>query len=496
MSARSSGASRHRSWVRLDNAANIFLAARTELDTKVFRLSAELDEQVDPDVLQRALDRVFVQYPLFRAVLRRGFFWYYLLESDRSPVVAEDTAAPVSHLYSFDGRELLFRVLYRGRRVSLEIFHALTDGTGALWFFQDLLTEYVGLRHPDEFAAVAPPVGTAVKQEFTVDAFTHWFASGTGKVPFIDEASPAVESASTHLPDAAPPGPVGPIARHRHPRSGVVRVHGTHAPDLRTRVVELSMPVKPVLGLARAEGVSLTIYLVALFFESLRATREVSGRERTMTVSVPVNLRQFFPSESGRNFFATTRLEHTYGTDPEADTLGAVCRDLDTQFRRQLTHESLERKIRRLISFERHPVLRFFPRPLKDLVLGMVNRSDSRGITVAITNLGRVTLPTPADRHVGRLYLHVSAARPQFSAMSHGDRLTVSFTSPFVETDHHAAFVRHLTARGVTVGVEAARVTAQEIAGEEGAVPVVKRGRRAARRGLGAPAGPATKEGR
>ncbi len=453
----------HQPWVRLDNAANIFLAARNEVDTKVFRLIAELDEPIDPGVLQQALDRVYAQYPLFRAVLRRGVFWYYLQQSDHHPVIAEDIGPSVSHLYRHDSRELLFRVLYRGCRISLELFHALTDGTGALWFFQDLLTEYVGLRHPGEFEA-ARPVPAGVKQEFAVDAFTHWFRAGTGKVPFVEDAMPAVESVDVRSVEQSAAARSDQTAVRALRGGRVVRVRGTHTPDLRTRVVELSMPVRPMLALARVEKVSLTTYLIAVFFESLRAARPL-GRARTMTVSVPVNLRQFFPTDSGRNFFATTRLEHTYGEDAEADTLGAVCRDLHAQFQRQLTRQSLQAKIGRLVSFERNPVLRVIPRPLKDLLLGAVNRLANRGITVAISNLGRVALPTPVERHVGRLYFHVSAVRPQFCAISHGDRLTVSFTSPHVETDYHAAFVRHLTGQGIPVTVNASRVTPAELTG-------------------------------
>lgn len=460
-----------RAWVRLDNAANIFLAARTEADPKVFRLAAAVDEKVDPVLLQRALDLVYAQYPLYRAVLRRGIFWYYLQESDRRPVVEEDREPSVSHLYSTEGRELLFRVLYRGSRISLELFHALTDGTGALWFFQDLLTEYVGLRHPEEFTADVPPVRSPVKQEFTVDAFTHWFATGTGRADFVDEAVPAVRSASTRLPEEAEGPETGDRVAGRHSRRGVVRVRGTLTPDGRTRVVELSMPARPVLDLARAQGVSLTIYLVAVFLESIRLSRGLRGRSRTMTVSVPVNLRHFFPSESGRNFFATTRLEHTYGEEIRGDILAEVCRDLDVQFARQLTRESLARKIRRLVRFERNPVLRFVPRPAKDVVLAAVNRSVNRGLTVAISNLGRVALPGPTARHVRRLYFHVSAARPQFCAITHGDLLTVSFTGPFVETDHHAAFVRLLTERGVPITVAASRVTGRELADTSSAEP-------------------------
>ena len=45
---------------------------------------------------------------------------------------------------------------------------------------------------------------------------------------------------------------------------------GTRTPDNRTRVVELTMPTAEVLALARAEGVALTMYLTAVFFESVR----------------------------------------------------------------------------------------------------------------------------------------------------------------------------------------------------------------------------------
>ena len=82
---------RRRRWVRLDNASNIFLAARSDVDTKVFRMGAELDHEVDPVLLQEALDATFERFPLYHAVLRRGVFWYYLQDSDLRPVVERET---------------------------------------------------------------------------------------------------------------------------------------------------------------------------------------------------------------------------------------------------------------------------------------------------------------------------------------------------------------------------------------------------------------------
>ncbi|HLS33706.1 MAG TPA: alcohol acetyltransferase, partial [Brevibacterium sp.] len=147
---------RRPAWVRLDNASNIFLAARSDADPKVFRVSAELDHDVDPHLLQTALDEVYDRYPLYHAVMRRGVFWYYLQESRLRPAVTPEAEHTCAALYQVDRRSLLFRVVHHERRVSLEVFHALSDGTGALWFLTDLLDAYVGLRHPAPAAPQEP----------------------------------------------------------------------------------------------------------------------------------------------------------------------------------------------------------------------------------------------------------------------------------------------------------------------------------------------------
>lgn len=487
--------------MRLDNASNIFLAARSDADSKVFRLSAELDEDVDPRLLQEALDLTYDRYRLYHAVLRRGVFWYYLQDSDLHPLVTAEKLPTCAPIYHQDRRRLLFRVSHHRQRIVLEVFHALSDGAGALWFLSDLVSAYVKLRHPeqsdpsneiresadsitDAVRTDAGRAGTALAEVSTAsggttvgpmhglvaDSFAHYFRRGrrrraaASESEFSRVALPAVLAVA---PDSRTPSrsSAGIDRPRRPPRKRVHRVSGTRTPDNRTCVVELTMPATDVLALARAEGVALTMYLTALFFEAVRRSSNGLGKTRTLGASVPVNLRQFFPSTSPRNFFATIRVEHTYGEG--ADDLGSVCRHLESQFRPEATPEALEKKLRRFIRFERMPVLRIVPRPLKDVILKLVNWDNNRGLTIAVSNLGRVSLPEPADSRVGRMLFHVSAARPQLSAISHAGLLTLSFTSPFVETDHITEFARLLTGSGISVTVAAARVTEAEIAEDQ-----------------------------
>lgn len=162
-----------REWIRLDNASNIFLAARNDIDTKVFRLSAEMTDPVEPEVLQIALNHTYEEYPLFHSILRRGYFWYYLERSKVNPRVMEETEPPMAPIYQSGRADFLFRILYKENRIHLEVFHALTDGTGALWFFEDLLTEYIRLRYLNK--EEHPTFNTKREKENLEDSFQRYF---------------------------------------------------------------------------------------------------------------------------------------------------------------------------------------------------------------------------------------------------------------------------------------------------------------------------------
>src|SRR5699024_12837160 len=89
----------HQPWERLDNASNIFLAARTDSDPKVFRVTAELKHNVDQAILQQAVDEVYDRYTLYHAVLRRGVFWHYLQDSKLRPAVPTDHITTCDPIY-------------------------------------------------------------------------------------------------------------------------------------------------------------------------------------------------------------------------------------------------------------------------------------------------------------------------------------------------------------------------------------------------------------
>ena len=132
-------------WRSLDNAGKMFSAASTSKDTRVFRFYCVLKEQIDKDILQEALNRTIKKYPIFLSVMRKGLFWHYLEKSALRPVVREEYKEPCSCLYIRDKQALLFEITYYKNRINFEVFHALTDGTGATHFLSELVKNYLYL---------------------------------------------------------------------------------------------------------------------------------------------------------------------------------------------------------------------------------------------------------------------------------------------------------------------------------------------------------------
>ena len=134
-------------WYRLDTAALIFPATMRRDWRNVFRMSAALNEDIDPDILQSAVDSLMYRFPTLYVRLCKGVFWCYLEQSKNPPEVRPDFAYPVSHMGNDELKKCCLRVFYYKNRIAVEFYHALTDGTGGSVYLCTLLARYISLKH-------------------------------------------------------------------------------------------------------------------------------------------------------------------------------------------------------------------------------------------------------------------------------------------------------------------------------------------------------------
>lgn len=61
-------------WIKLDNAATIYPSTLSRKYAAMFRMSVTLKEEVNREILTRALNNVINRFPAFRYKLKKEFF--------------------------------------------------------------------------------------------------------------------------------------------------------------------------------------------------------------------------------------------------------------------------------------------------------------------------------------------------------------------------------------------------------------------------------------
>lgn len=411
-------------WLRLDNAAKIYPAIKDKELTSVFRVSVELKERINAKQFLEAVHALEERFPYYKVKLKAGFFWYYL-EPDNLPItVVPDCELPCR---AFSKDELMFRVLAKNNRVSVEFSHILTDGTGAFEFLKSLLLVYfdrkrlsipqnITYHHPEE---------TPSKEE-SEDAYNRYFK----KI----NASPSKIPKAFHVP---------------------FRLKETPRFDVLTAIV----PIEDVLRKAKEYDVSLTEYLVAVYLHSLQNIYEQqsSFRKRTANkvarIEVPVNLRKIFPSQTMRNFSLYVipgidlRLGHY--------SFEEIVKTVYHQMRLESDKKLISKMISRNVGGEKNPLVRGLPLFIKSFLLSKLYVLGTRQYSGVVTNLGKIDLGAEMNSLINQFIfippppnkiLKVNCAVAGF-----GNKLVMTFGNITESKELERHFLTFLTAEDIPV---------------------------------------------
>ena len=405
-------------WRSLENAAKIFPATSNARDERVFRVACELNEPVRPELLQQALDQAMTRFSLFSCVLRKGVFWYYLEESTLRPTVREEYRAPCSRLYYPDAKTLLFEVTYFKRRINLEVFHALADGTGTVQFMRTLVALYLTLAHPEAVHALAQPtLDVAVSGE---DSFTKYYRK--------DKQKEKIQK----------------YRAYQFPSS-------TRLEAGQMYLVEGVASVEQILKAARSRGATLTSFLSAVLLCAIEQEMRERDKRKPVALMIPVNLRHFFPSDSVRNFFAWIDIGYDFKQHP--GDLESVVQFTSEFFKREITKERMAARMNSYIGLETNPLMRIVPLEIKMRALQLGNYASYGSDTAVFSNVGRIDLPLECAPFVRMFDFFTSTAKMQLCVCSYADNLTMTFTTAFKNISVYRNFFRILTHLGIPVEV-------------------------------------------
>lgn len=408
-------------WSRLDNAAKLFPSTSEKTDTRVFRFSCELYENIDIITLQEAVDIAADNYPVFLSIMRKGFFWYYLEHCELKPIVTEEKLPVCSQIYDPEKKELLFRISCFKNCINLEVYHVLADGTGALGFLKDIVYNYLLIKYPDEYKT--PPLldNDASNTQKSDDSFRRYYDKETGKTKKEKKAARAYN------------------------------LTGDKHTDERLRIIEGIASVKSIKEAAHKYNTTITVFLTALFIQAIRKEMPLSGLKYPVVINVPVNLRPYFPSETARNFFGMISVPYDFGK--RDGTTDDIISEVNACFKRELTKERLAIRMNQMASIEHNPFARIAPLPFKNLVLNRARHIRDRSQTAVISNIGRITMPAEMEHHIKQFGILISTLGLQMCMCSFCDRMQIGFTTSYISTDIQRSFFRSLTSLGIEVEI-------------------------------------------
>lgn len=406
-------------WRSLDNAAKLFSAASSPKDTRVFRFYCELKEEVKEEILQEALNQTIQKYPVFLSVMRKGLFWHYLEKSELRPVVREEYKEPCSSLYVRDKKTLLFEVTYYKKRINFEVFHALTDGTGATEFLRELVKNYLYLIHEEDLEPLELSNQYLTVKDQEDDSFSRYY------------------------------DPDFPRKKKKKIRAVQIKKGGKGYEEL--QINEASMSVKELLGIAREKKVSMSVLLTAAFICAIHEEMSRMQEKKPVILMVPVNLRKIFPSDSMLNFFGYIEPGYQFGggKDSFEDVLEAV----KLYFQENLSKEHMAGRMNELIAIEKHKILKWAPLELKNRCIRAGAKMAEQEVTAVLSNMSVVKMPEDYAQYIEKFGVYTSTNRTELCICSFQDTLSLGFTSRYDSTNIQRNFYRILKELGASVKV-------------------------------------------
>ena len=212
---------------------------------------------------------------------------------------------------------------------------------------------------------------------------------------------------------------------------------------------------------ARTHGVSLTVYLTAVYLYSLQRVHNALSALRRRTsqkiirIEVPVNLRKMFPSRTMRNFSLYVmpgidlRLGHY--------TFEEVVKTVYHQMALETDTKLIGKMISRNVGGEQHPFIRRVPLLIKTLILSRLYASGTKQYSGVVTNMGKIDLHPELNSRIDKFIFIPpppnNILKVNCGIVGFADQLVLSFGNITASKELERGLLTFLTARAIPVKI-------------------------------------------
>ena len=403
-------------WRKLDDQAKVFSLSFSKRDTSIFRLSTILKNKIEPNFLQKALELALEKYKAFKVKMQKGFFWYYLVENEKTPIVRKSNKSTYKKINTKSNNDYLFKVTYFDKKINIDYFHTLTDGNSGKEFFKEIIYKYLELKYPN-----------AIKADFDDNKiFEDCENSYTKNYQKNSKKSDVSPKAYQIKGEELEPGKIG--------------------------INHFSIKLNELKKYAETKKSSISMLLVAMISYALyESNYKKNSGKKPINVCVPINLKKYFSSETLSNF-VSYMIVSLKVKKKKKHSFDDILEMVKSEFAKKLNKE----KIVGTMSSNGRVINNFFikivPLPLKRFFVRLGSLEVKRHSTLTFSNLGESNIKSKYSKFIKKFSFELTpdwAEKLRCGVCTHNDNLVISFGSILKDNKIETKFKELLSENGI-----------------------------------------------
>ena len=395
-----------KTWRKLDNTAKIF-SLDEKNNTSTFRYSVLLKKNVDPSVLQKALNKTINDCPSYKMKMGAGLFWNYLELNEKNIIIQEENEIPCEHINFKKNNDYLFKVTYFKNKINLDVFHVLTDGAGASVLLKALVYNYLILKYKLE---------NDIKYENEINNFQD---------QYLEYYDPKLKELSKGKKAYQIPG----IPNKK--------INNTY---------HYIVSVKELKTICKKYQVTITEYLTAVYIYALYNSIYNKKSKKELVIAIPINLRKVFNKETTANFFTYMKINSNV-CNKEKISFYDILEYTKGEFYVKLTEDKIKEYIARDMKIGMNIPIRLAPLFAKKLFIKYLGFSVKRSFTTMLSNIGPVDIEEKYKKYIDNILVLVMPNNEQkikCTVCSYQDKLNITLNSNINDKDMQKVFLKQL----------------------------------------------------
>lgn len=414
-------------WYKLDNSAKIYPLMTGKKHQNLFRVSVDLKEKVNPEILSKAINNTIRHFPSFSVKLMRGIFWYYFEHVKEEVKIYPQDNYMFHKIDSSSKNPFCFKCLYDNNRISLIIYHVITDAYGAFEFLKSILYEYMNLKGVlfSDKKNILLPGRNSIKEEIR-DGFLEFYKHEKLRDLKIDSLK----------------------------GNKAYKIKGEQIKEKDVNFVELLIPVDKLKEASKKNNSTITEFLAAnIILSILNSNKDISS---SIEMFIPINLRNIFHFNTLRNFSLFSRVSTRQIKN--LNCFNQILKEVQKSLKNDISKDLLVKKISTTVRAEKFLPLKIMPLFIKKAIFKISNLFFGKNKkTLSFSNFGIVNVPYEMKKYIDNFSFNIFASKSHpfsASAVSTGNILSFALTSIYKDNNILREFVNLLSLYDINVTVK------------------------------------------